>query len=59
MSTTESALTAHLVMPGGTPGDAFLRELAGHLEKAFGIHHATIQVEGDHAACSLPDKHVH
>ena len=24
MSTTEFALTAHLVMPGGFPGDAFL-----------------------------------
>ncbi len=59
MSTTESALTAHLVMPGGSPGDSFLRELAGQLEKSFGIHHATIQVEADHAACSLPDAHVH
>ena len=31
MSTTETALTAHLVMPGGHPGDAFLREIAEEL----------------------------
>ena len=45
MSTTETALTAHLVMPGGHPGDAFLRELAHELEHDFGIGHATVQVE--------------
>jgi cobalt-zinc-cadmium efflux system protein len=45
MSTTETAFTAHLVMPGGWPGDGFLRELGGELEKRFGIHHATVQVE--------------
>jgi cobalt-zinc-cadmium efflux system protein len=45
MSTTESALTAHLVMPGGAPGDAFLQRLAQELEQRFGIHHATVQVE--------------
>ena len=45
MSTTETALTAHLVMPGGYPGDPFLHELAHELAHAFGIHHPTIQVE--------------
>ena len=45
MSTTETALTAHLVMPGGHPGDAFLHELAHELEHDFGICHATVQVE--------------
>lgn len=45
MSTTENAFTAHLVMPGGWPGDAFLKELAKELEARFGIHHATVQVE--------------
>jgi cobalt-zinc-cadmium efflux system protein len=45
MSTTESALTAHLVMPGGAPGDAFLKRVAEELEARFGIHHATVQVE--------------
>ena len=45
MSTTETALTAHLVMPVGYPGDAFLHSLADELAHDFGIHHPTIQVE--------------
>ena len=54
MSTTEIALTAHLVMPDGHPGDAFLHELAHRLEHDFGIHHATVQVElTPDAGCAL------
>ncbi len=45
MSTTETALTCHLVMPGGHPGDAALSGIARDLEGRFGIHHATIQIE--------------
>ena len=45
MSTTETALTAHLVMPGGQPGDAFLHDIAHELEHHFRIGHATVQVE--------------
>ena len=45
MSTTETALTAHLVMPGGHPGDSFLREVAGELAHRHAIGHATMQVE--------------
>ena len=45
MSTTETALTAHLVMPGGHPGDAFLSEIAHALEHDHRIGHATIQIE--------------
>ncbi|MDR2856701.1 MAG: cation diffusion facilitator family transporter [Novosphingobium sp.] len=45
MSTTETAITAHLVMPGGYPGDAFLHAMAHELEHRFGICHPTIQVE--------------
>jgi len=45
MSTTETALTAHLVMPGGYPGGPFLREVAHELDHRFHIGHATIQVE--------------
>jgi cobalt-zinc-cadmium efflux system protein len=51
MSTTETALTAHLVMPQGQPGDAFLHEIAHELEHRFRIGHATVQVEtgaGEH-----------
>lgn len=45
MSTTESALTVHLVMPQGSPGDAFVDDIARTLEKQFAVHHSTIQVE--------------
>ena len=45
MSTAETALTAHLVMPEGTPSDAFYARLCSELERRFGIHHATVQVE--------------
>ncbi|MBU2341037.1 MAG: cation diffusion facilitator family transporter [Alphaproteobacteria bacterium] len=51
MSTTETALTAHLVMPGGHPGDAFLREIAGELEHHHRIGHATVQVEISREDC--------
>lgn len=53
MSTTETALTAHLVMPGGHPPDAFLRELADRLHHDFGIGHPTFQVETDTEVCTL------
>ena len=60
MSTTETALTCHLVMPGGHPGDAALNALTRELEQRFGIHHATIQIElADTAeACALTPEHV-
>jgi cobalt-zinc-cadmium efflux system protein len=52
MSTTETALTAHLVMPGGHSSDAFLRDLAHELEHRFGIGHTTVQVEtGEDESC--------
>jgi cobalt-zinc-cadmium efflux system protein len=45
MSTTENALTAHLVAPGGHPGDVFLSTLSRDLDQRFKIHHATVQIE--------------
>lgn len=55
MSTTETALTAHLVMPGGAPGDAFLADIAHRLEHRFGIDHTTFQVEtGSRDQAHLP-----
>ncbi|MBW4433570.1 MAG: cation diffusion facilitator family transporter [Pelatocladus maniniholoensis HA4357-MV3] len=45
MSTTESALTAHLVMLTGNPGDAFLSRIRMDLHDKFGIEHTTIQIE--------------
>jgi cobalt-zinc-cadmium efflux system protein len=60
MSTTETALTCHLVMPAGHPGDAVLARLAVELRERFAIQHATIQVEtGDPAhPCELVPDHV-
>jgi cobalt-zinc-cadmium efflux system protein len=60
MSTTETALTAHLVMPGGYPGDATLDALVARLREEFAIHHCTLQVEQgttQHASCCLNDVH--
>ncbi len=54
MSTTESALTAHLYMPGGHPGDAFLIDLQERLLHDFGIDHITIQIEtSEDAGCRM------
>ncbi len=52
MSTTETALTAHLVMPRGPEDDHFLRDIAGTLAQRFHIAHTTLQVEhGSGPAC--------
>ena len=45
MSTTGTALTAHLVCPAGHPGDELLDKISHEIERRFGIHHATLQVE--------------
>ena len=45
MSTTETALTAHLVMPDGHPGDAFIAQLAQRLSHDHQIGHTTLQIE--------------
>jgi len=60
MSTTATALTAHLIMPAGHPGDACLADIAASLQQRFAIEHATIQVEtGDPAhPCVLVPDHV-
>jgi cobalt-zinc-cadmium efflux system protein len=60
MSTTETALTCHLVMPQGHPGDAALSQIAHGLEHRFRIHHTTLQIElGDSTeACALTPEHV-
>lgn len=60
MSTTEIALTVHLLLPAGHPGDAFLHEASDQLEKRFHIHHATLQIEigSDAASCRLAPEDV-
>lgn len=45
MSTTETVLTAHLVVPSGHPGDAFLASARAQLRERFGIGHVTLQIE--------------
>ncbi|HEY0115363.1 MAG TPA: cation diffusion facilitator family transporter [Allosphingosinicella sp.] len=52
MSTTETVLTAHLIIPAGPPGDRFLAEARTLLNERFGIGHVTLQVEtGGEVAC--------
>ena len=53
VGSTDTALTCHLVMPQGSPGDAFLGETTRALHHRFHIGHATLQVETD-AACACP-----
>ncbi len=59
MSTTETALTAHLVYPGGHPGDETLHAITQSLHHEFGIAHATLQVEITAGAdCALASEHA-
>src|SRR3984893_1267270 len=58
MSTTETALTCHLVMPRGAPGDEFINEVCEELNRRFGIAHPTIQVETGDQACQLAPAHT-
>ncbi len=67
MSTTETALTCHLVMPEGHPGDAFIETATKMLHDEFEIRHATFQFEvsadapcGLGAGCTAASgRHVH
>ncbi|HKX08975.1 MAG TPA: cation diffusion facilitator family transporter [Stellaceae bacterium] len=59
MSTTEVALTCHLLMPDGHPGDEFSVQTARELHAHFGIGHTTLQIEVDEAvACALEPEHL-
>jgi cobalt-zinc-cadmium efflux system protein len=60
MSTTETALTAHLVRPGAGVDDRFLADVCMELSQRFGIGHATLQIEsGDPAhPCRLAPQDV-
>ncbi len=53
MSTSETALTAHLVVRDGHPGDDFLNRVADELHHDFSIEHATIQIETTAQTCAL------
>ncbi len=58
MSTTETALTAHLVRPGSGPDDHFLADVSHELERRFRIQHATIQIETGEGECRLAPANV-
>jgi cobalt-zinc-cadmium efflux system protein len=58
MSTTEIALTCHLVMPYGAGGDEFIDHLCAALHRRFGIEHSTVQIETDYQTCRLAQAHV-
>jgi cobalt-zinc-cadmium efflux system protein len=49
MSTTETALTAHLVMPIAAHAPSFLSETCKAIHEEFGIAHATLQVDPEDA----------
>ena len=45
LSTTGNALSAHLVIPAGHPGDTVLDGIVCALRDEFDMHHATLQVD--------------
>jgi len=59
MSTTETALTVHLIRPANGDADAFLHQTCEGLIKRFNIGHSTLQVETDSShACRLAPAEV-
>lgn len=59
ISTTEIALTSHLVIPSGHPSDDFMSKVAMELKERFGISHATLQDElGSAEDCALEPSEV-
>lgn len=62
LSTTESALTVHLAMPGGHPGDAFMDHVVSELKHHYRVHHSTLQIEygtSDHRCALTSTAHDH
>ena len=58
MSTTETALTAHLVMPAGYPGDAAMDDIAKTLLERYKVQHSTVQIQqSKQSGCSLVNHH--
>lgn len=58
MSTTETALTCHLVMPAGYPGSDFFGRVDVELHHRFQIQHPTIQIELGDKPCKLEPAHI-
>ncbi|MEW6341795.1 MAG: cation diffusion facilitator family transporter [Pseudomonadota bacterium] len=60
LSTTGNALSAHLVMPAGHPGDAIVDSIVLTLREKFAMQHATLQVDlgtSEHH-CALDHPHA-
>jgi len=53
MSTTETALTAHLVVPQFPNDDALVQQASDELHHRFGIDHVTLQCETGNDYCKL------
>lgn len=58
MSTTETVLTVHLVMPRQPADDRFLQQVCAELHKRFEIGHVTVQIEHGDEACKQEPAHV-
>ncbi|SIN93701.1 cation diffusion facilitator family transporter [Paraburkholderia phenazinium] len=61
LSTTGNALSAHLVIPAGHPGDAAVDAIVITLREKFAMQHATLQVDlgTSHHHCALEHPHAH
>ena len=55
MSTTQVALTAHLLRKTSKIDDDFLHNAAQELKTKYGVHHSTIQVENGHCDLQCQD----
>jgi cobalt-zinc-cadmium efflux system protein len=59
ISTTETAMTCHLVIPDGHPGDDFLMACARMLKESYRIGHTTLQIETrEDNGCALASDEV-
>jgi cobalt-zinc-cadmium efflux system protein len=60
LSTTETALTAHLICRPGVTSESLLPQISAEVRRRFGIGHATIQLETEELArqCELRPDHV-
>jgi cobalt-zinc-cadmium efflux system protein len=60
MSTTETALTAHVVMPGASSKPSFLTDVCKELHERFDIDHSTLQIDPHEAPapCALASDEI-
>lgn len=58
LSTNETALTAHLIMPDGTPSNHEYARINAELRKKFRINHATLQIEQGDTSSDCPHEQV-